>query len=143
MRALFARGGREEGNAHYRLIVAMHVAFFGSAITEWLLRGELLPGYWTLPFLVFVAAQFLRWISRKALAGRWTARIVTVPGERLVANGPYKYLHHPIYIAVCLELASLPMIFGLWYTALAFTTLNAIVLLTIRIPAENRALSRP
>jgi methyltransferase len=66
---------------------------------------------------------------------------VTLRGKPLVANGPYRYFRHPIYIAVFFELASLPIIFGLWCTAVVFTVLNAIMLLGFRIPAENRALS--
>jgi len=41
---------------------------------------------------------------------------------------------------VIAEIALLPLVFGLWRTALAFSLLNAL-LLTIRIREENRALS--
>ncbi len=140
MALLFARGGRERSSGHYPLIVAMHVGFFISTITEFILRGECLPEFWLLPLGVFVAAQLLRLWSRISLGGRWTSRIVTVPGEPLVASGPYRFLSHPIYLAVALELLSLPLIFGLWCTAIVFTVLNAIILLGVRIPAERRAL---
>jgi methyltransferase len=141
MKRLLADGAREHSGGHYPVIVTMHTLFFISLISEWMARGKPLATYWYIPFTLLLAAQILRWLSRRALAGRWTTRIVTLPGKPLVANGPYKYMPHPIYIAVCLELSSLPMIFGLWYTALIFTVLNAIMLLGFRIPAENRALS--
>lgn len=142
MARLLARGGREHASGHYLAIIAMHTLFFCSTNTEFFMRGFPLPSYWPVPFVVLLAAQTLRFWSRRALAGRWTTRIVTVPNEPLVASGPYRYIPHPIYIAVALELASLPMIFGLWCTAITFTVLNAIMLLGFRIPQENRALAR-
>lgn len=140
MARLFARGGRERSGGHYPVIIVMHVCFFISMIAEFLLRGGGLPQYWLLFLGVFIAGQLLRLWSRLSLGGRWTARIVTVPGEALVANGPYRFLSHPIYVAVAIELLSLPLIVGLWCTAIVFTILNAIILLAVRIPAERRAL---
>lgn len=140
MARLLARGGRERSRGHYPVIVAMHVCFFTSTITEYLMCGQGLPDYWLVPFALFAVGQLLRLWSRISLGGRWTARIVTVPGEALVASGPYRVLSHPIYLAVVIELLSLPLIFGLWRTAIVFTLLNAAVLLGIRIPAERRAL---
>ena len=70
---------------------------------------------------------------------RWTTRIIVVPGERLVARGPYRFVSHPNYVVVTAEIALLPLVFGLWQVALLFSLLNALVL-SIRIRAENRAL---
>ena len=74
------------------------------------------------------------------LGKRWTTRIIVVPGETLVRTGPFRLLNHPNYAVVIAEIALLPLVFGLWRTALAFSLLNAL-LLTIRIREENRALS--
>ena len=73
------------------------------------------------------------------LGSRWTTRIVVVPGETLVARGPYRFIKHPNYAVVVGEIAVLPMVFGLPAVALAFTLVNAAVLF-VRIRAENRAL---
>ncbi|MDP4200323.1 MAG: isoprenylcysteine carboxylmethyltransferase family protein [Bacteroidota bacterium] len=140
MANLFARGGRERSGGHYPVIVAMHISFFFSIITEYLVHGGQLPDYWWAAVIVFVLAQLLRLWSRLVLGERWTARIVIVPGQPLIASGPYRFLPHPIYIAVALELLSLPLIFGLCFTAIVFTVLNAMMLLLVRIPAERRAL---
>ena len=78
------------------------------------------------------------WVLR-TLGQRWTTRIIVVPGERLVARGPYRFLNHPNYLVVIGEIAVLPLVFGLCQVALLFSLLNAIVL-TIRIRAENSAL---
>ena len=62
-----------------------------------------------------------------------------MPGETLVARGPYRFLRHPNYTIVALEIALLPAVFGLWWHAVVFSALNAAVL-AIRIPAEAAAL---
>ena len=54
-------------------------------------------------------------------------------------DGPYRFLRHPNYVIVVLEMAALPLAFGLPDYAIAFSLLNAIVL-SVRIRAENAAL---
>ena len=71
------------------------------------------------------------------LGERWTTRIIVVPGETLVARGPYRFVSHPNYLVVIGEIAVLPLVFGLWQVALIFSLLNAAIL-AIRIRAENR-----
>ncbi|MBA3410944.1 MAG: hypothetical protein H0U15_08940, partial [Geodermatophilaceae bacterium] len=56
------------------------------------------------------------------------------------ADGPYRWLRHPNYLAVVIEGVALPLVHTAWTTALAFTVLNAVLLLRFRIPAEERAL---
>ena len=73
------------------------------------------------------------------LGRRWTIRIIVVPGERLVARGPYRFLRHPNYAVVTGEIAAVPLALGLPIYALVFSLLNAAVL-AIRISAENAAL---
>ena len=75
------------------------------------------------------------------LGERWTTRIIVLPNEKLVATGPYRYLSHPNYAVVAGEIAVLPLALHLPVVAVVFTILNAAVL-TIRIRAETRALSR-
>ena len=74
------------------------------------------------------------------LGQRWTTRIIVKPGAPLVRKGPYRFLNHPNYLIVTLEIAVLPSVFGLWRIALLFSLLNAVIL-AIRIREENRALA--
>ena len=66
---------------------------------------------------------------------------MVLPGAPLMTGGPYRFVDHPNYVVVVLEIAVLPLVFGLWQIALLFSLLNGAVL-AIRIRAENRALSR-
>ena len=137
---LIAIGGREFGAPHYPAIVAMHVAFFVSLIVEFNFRDAPLAQYWQIPFGIFLLAQALRFWVRNTMGDRWTTRVVVVPGERLIASGPFRFISHPNYVAVACEFFSLPLIFDLYYTCAVFSILNAIILLLFRIPSERAAL---
>ena len=131
---LLAAGAREIAPGHYPAIVAMHAAWL---VALWL---QALGKPVHLGFLaLFVLLQGLRIWTLRTLGPRWTTRIIVVPGETLVARGPYKYIRHPNYLVVIGEIAVLPLVFGLWPTALAFSILNGIIL-WVRIRAEDRAL---
>lgn len=131
---LLAAGGHEVGAGHYPAIVALHVAWLASL--WWFALGRPISP----PVLgLFVLVEAGRvWVLR-TLGPRWTTRIIVVPGERLVANGPYRFVSHPNYLVVAAEIAVLPMVFGLWGLALLFTLLNA-AMMWVRIRAENDAL---
>jgi methyltransferase len=135
---LLERGAVEFGSAHYPMMVAMHTCFFISLIVEFLLftAQEFYPGY----IVFFIAAQGIRFWVMRVLGDRWTTRVLVIKGEQLVARGPYRYLSHPNYVVVALEIAVLPLAFGLYCTAAAFTVLNALMLLKVRIPVERKAL---
>ena len=135
-RRLLAAGGHEIGAGHYPLLVAVHAAWL--ATLWWLAPGQPID----LPFLaLFILIELGRiWVLR-TLGQRWTTRIIVVPGETLVAGGPYRFVNHPNYLVVIAEIAVLPLVFGLWKVALLFSALNAIAL-TVRIRAENQALGR-
>ena len=93
------------------------------------------------PMLAVVAGtQGLRWWCVRTLGPQWNTRIVVVPGLPLVTGGPYRWLRHPNYVAVVVEVAALPLVHTAWVTAVVFSLLDALVL-SVRIPAEQRALA--
>jgi methyltransferase len=132
---LRAAGGVEYGGPHLPLIILFHAAWLAGL---WLLAYDrsVDPVF----FALFVVLQMLRLWVLLTLGRRWTIRIIVVPGERLVASGPYRWLRHPNYAVVSGEIAVVPLALGLPIYALVFTILNAAVL-AIRIPAENAALA--
>jgi methyltransferase len=84
-------------------------------------------------------SQGLRWWAVASLGDRWTTRVVVVPGATPVRSGPYRFLRHPNYLAVAVEVLSLPLACGAWRTALVAGVGNAL-LLFVRIRAEEDAL---
>ena len=135
-RRLLERGASEVAPAHYRLIVLVHVLWL--ATLWWLAPGRQIDGFW---LGLFVALQLARVWVLATLGARWTTRIIVLPDAPLVRRGPYRWVDHPNYLIVVGEIAALPLAFGLWQVALAFTVLNGAVL-AIRIRAENGALGR-
>ncbi|MFN7960117.1 MAG: isoprenylcysteine carboxylmethyltransferase family protein [Thermoanaerobaculia bacterium] len=141
MRQLLSRGAQEAGRSHYPVMVALHTAALVAAPVEvWWLRRPFLPGLATVALAVALAALLLRvWVIR-TLGERWTTRVIVLPGAPVVAGGPYRFLRHPNYLAVILELAALPLVHTAWVTALAASLGNAF-LLRERIRVEERALA--
>jgi methyltransferase len=134
-RRLRAKGAIETGANHYILIVLLHGA--------WLL------GLWVLAWdrpvnlallAIFVLLQAARVWVIATLGPRWTTRIITLPGAPLVTKGPYRFVSHPNYVVVALEIAVLPLAFGLVEYAVLFTLLNA-AMMWVRIRSEGRALA--
>jgi methyltransferase len=135
-RRLLARGGREEGRAHYPLFILLHG---GWLLAVFLLANPLRQPDWAFLFLFLFLQVGRLWVVW-SLGEFWTTRIITLPGEPLVRRGPYRFLKHPNYLIVVGEIAALPLAFGLWETALAFSLAN-LLLLAHRIRVEEAALS--
>lgn len=135
-RKLLAKGATEHSAGHYPLIVAVHALWL---ISLWVLATGRPPDlFWLAMYVLLQAARF--WVLG-TLGARWTTRIITLPGEDLVKEGPYRFLNHPNYWVVIGEIAVLPLVFDLPWVALIFSVLNAAILM-VRVREENRALSR-
>ena len=130
------QGGIETGASHYPVMVTLHGSWLGGL---WVFAPNQ-PGSLLLLAMYALLQLFRLWILL-TLGPRWTTRIITVPGERLVARGPYRFLRHPNYLLVAVEIPVLPLVFGLSGFALLFGCLN-LAMLAWRIKAENAALSR-
>lgn len=133
---LKAIGAVEVGAAHYPFLVLLHAAWL-AALFIW---AVLISPKVNVPLLgVFAGLQAARVWVLWALGPFWTTRIITLPEAPLVRRGPYRYLRHPNYAVVVLEIAILPLVFGAWVIAAVFSVLNAAVLI-VRIRAETEAL---
>jgi methyltransferase len=142
VRRALARGGVEAGASHYPAMVALHAAFLASCVIEvWLLRRPWIPALGVPMIGVVATAMGLRYWVIFVLDGRWTTRVVYVPGDPLVAAGPFRWLRHPNYAAVVAEVAAIPLVHTAWLTAVLFTLANA-WLLRWRIGVEEELLCR-
>ena len=135
-RRLLDQGAREYGAAHYPLIVVVHTLWL--IALWWLAPQRPVQAFW---LALFVLVELARLWVLMTLGPRWTTRIIVLPRAPLVRRGPYRFVNHPNYWVVTAEIAVLPLVFGLWEVALAFTLLNGAVLV-VRIREENRALGR-
>jgi methyltransferase len=138
-RALAARGGHEVGRGHFALFVILHTLYPIGLATEVLTRGTHPGPLWPLWLALLIAAQALRTAAQGALGERWTVRVWVVPGLAPVTGGIYRWIRHPNYAAVTIELVAGPLLFGARRTAFVASAINLAALL-IRIPIEERAL---
>ncbi|MFL5374140.1 MAG: isoprenylcysteine carboxyl methyltransferase family protein [Myxococcales bacterium] len=140
LRKALARGAVEYGRGHFPVMAALHGAFLCSCALEVVLWHRPFPGAvgWG-ALAAFVLAQGLRYWAIASLGDRWNVRVIVVPGEALIVRGPYRYVRHPNYLAVAIELATLPLIHGAYLTAIVFSAMNA-ALLRVRIRTEQAAL---
>ncbi len=138
--AALQAGAKEFGAAHYPFFVVLHIGW----LFAWGVEGfSAEPPALVLSLvmlMVFVLAQALRYWAIISLGVAWNTRILVQQGAERIRRGPYKCISHPNYIAVALELAAAPLIFGAWRTALVASICNAVILLFIRIPMENKAI---
>ncbi|MEH7250265.1 isoprenylcysteine carboxyl methyltransferase family protein [Neobacillus niacini] len=133
------QGAIEYGTNHYLFIVLMHCMFFLFLVLEKISFSRELSPIWPLLTVVFVVAQLIRVWAIWSLGRYWNTKIIVLPNVDVVKKGPYRFIKHPNYLVVSIELISVPLLFGAYVTACLFTLLN-IWMLSIRIPAEERAL---
>ena len=138
----FAGGGVEYGRTHYPVMAVVHAALLVSCVVEVAVADRPFVPWLGWPMVaVVLATQALRWWCVATLGAQWNTRVIVVPGLPLVTDGPYRWLRHPNYLAVTLEVAALPLVHTAWMTAVVFSIANAILLLGWRIPVEERALA--
>jgi methyltransferase len=132
-------GGKEYGAAFTKLLIGFHVCWFLSFSVEAAARGANLLCSPASLILVFLSFQVWRYWCIFSLGRFWNTRIIVLPGAGLVRSGPYRFLKHPNYVVVLLEIFVYPALFGCWATALIFGFSN-LLLLKKRIRQEETAL---
>lgn len=98
------------------------------------------PQFWPLLLSVFVFTQIMRFWVISSLGKYWNTKILVLPNVNVIRKGPYRFIKHPNYVVVTLELIVVPLLFGAYFTAILFTILN-LLMLSVRIPAEEKALN--
>jgi methyltransferase len=134
-----SKGAIEFGQGHYPAMVFIHTAFFIVFISEVSLLEKGLSDFWPILLSLFVMTQAMRVWALTSLGRYWNTKIIILPGAEVIKKGPYKIIKHPNYLIVALELIIIPLVFNAFFTMALFTLLN-IIILSIRIPAEEKAL---
>ena len=132
-RRLRGMGGIEFGAAHYPLIVILHATWIVGLLI--LGHDRVIDPFW---LSIFIVLQIGRLWVIASLGRRWTTRVIVLPGAATIARGPYRWLQHPNYLIVALEVAVVPLALGLPVFAYIFSAANA-ALLAYRIRIENEA----
>ncbi len=132
---LLSQGAVQYGQSHYPFMVTMHTLFIISIIVEYIWGNH---SEFSLLFLgLFLLVLSFKFWALSSLGKFWNTKIYRIPGVYPVKKGPYKIFKHPNYGEVVCEIAIIPLVFNLYYTAIIFSLLNA-AMLTVRIREENK-----
>jgi methyltransferase len=138
--ALLQEGASEHAPEQMPWMIALHAGWLVFSLLEvLLLQRPFRLWLGVLALMLFSAGQILRLLAIQALGDRWTVKVITLPGAPAISDGIFRYLRHPNYLGVVLELAALPLVHGAWLSALVFSVANGL-LLRARIRAEEQAL---
>lgn len=78
--------------------------------------------------VTYMGAFLLRLFAVNSLGDQWSINISDKSSvnfrKRLITKGPYRYIRHPIYLGTVLEQISVPLLAGLYYSALTITVLT-------------------
>jgi methyltransferase len=139
-RRLLARGATHAPDPSFRWMVLLHAGVLAGAAAEvWFLRRPFLPALAVSMGVLFLAANALRWWVIRTLGGRWSVEVINAGTMAPVTAGPYRYVRHPNYLAVFIEMLSLPLIHTAWLTAGIGTAAHVLVL-RARVRAEDAVL---
>jgi methyltransferase len=139
-RRLEKQGVRKIPEPHFRWMVLLHGGVLaGAAVEVTFLHRPLIPALAIPMVLIFVFANVLRWWVIGTLAEHWNVEVMASSRVGVVSSGPYKWVRHPNYVAVVLEVFALPMIHTAWITALVGTALN-FEILRRRLDVEDAVL---
>lgn len=125
---------------HYPWLVLFHAVILVSAGAEVLfLHRPLIPAL-AIPMLVlFILSNALRYWVIFLLGGLWNIQIMDSSRLGIITSGPYRWVRHPNYTGVVMEVFSLPLIHTAWITAI-IGTLGYFEILRRRLKIEDRVL---
>jgi methyltransferase len=139
-RRIVEQGGYEYALGQFRVMRFLHIAWFVAMLAEVFgLQRPFDPLLALIASVLFVAGQMLRYAAIHTLGERWTVRVMILPGAQPVSSGIYRFIRHPNYLGVILEIFAVPLLHSAYLTAIVFSIANAL-LLTWRIRTEEAAL---
>jgi len=134
---LLENGAFEYGHKHYPFIVLLHILFILSLIIEYTAKQT--ATYSVVLLIIYLLITGVKGWIIFTLGKFWNTKIYHISDTPIIRKGFYLYFKHPNYMIVIIEIALIPCIFQLYYTAIIFSVLN-LVMLSIRIKVENKVL---
>lgn len=130
---LLQKGAKEYYRFHYKFIVLFHIFFI-----VFFLAKSFSNSIFNIQYLyVFFIVQIFRYKIIYDLGEFWTTRILVI-NKPLVKTWMFRYLRHPNYIVVFLEVILICLFFNDLYSLIVFSVIN-MILISIRIFYEEKA----
>jgi methyltransferase len=135
-----ARGAAKVDEPRFRWMVLLHTAvLIGSALEVVFLKRPFFFWLGVPAFVVFLAANAVRWWVIRSLGEHWNVQVVDSTRLGVITSGPFRYVRHPNYAAVFSEMLALPLIHTAWITAVVGAVAHVVVL-SQRLSTEERVL---
>lgn len=94
-----------------------------------------------LGFLLFLASTlFTMWVFRENSFAAPVVKLQAERAQRVISTGPYAHVRHPMYSAMILFFAGVPLLLGSWW-GIAMTPVF-LALFAVRIRIEERTLKQ-
>jgi methyltransferase len=124
----------------FRPMVLLHTGvILGSALEVVFLHRPFYPIFAAICFVIFLAANVVRWWVIRTLGEHWNVEVMNSTGMGVITDGPFRYVRHPNYAAVFVEMLVLPLMHCAWITASVGSAAHILVL-SRRVNTEERVL---
>jgi methyltransferase len=139
-REMIAHGASKVTDPRFRWMVLLHTfVLLGAALEVVFLHRPFYPVFAAVCFSIFLAANVVRWWVIWTLGEHWNVQVMNSTGMGVITTGPFRYVRHPNYAAVFVEMLVLPLIHCAWITAISGSAAHVIVL-SQRLATEERVL---
>lgn len=138
---LLRKGAKEIAPWIFPVMAFLYVLMYVGSFVEYTYMNRQITEWWSVSFCsLFVMAKLLKLWAVKSLGPCWTMKVLVVPGAEVVKSGPYRFIRHPNYIAVLMEIAATTLLGRAYGTFAAVFVLFSVVL-RFRIRSEEAALA--
>jgi len=135
-----ARGACKVKDPNFRWMAMFHTLVLITAAVEVVfLRRPFIPVLAFPMIALFILANMVRWWVIRTLGQHWNVQVMDSTKLGVITSGPFRYVRHPNYAAVFVEMIALPLIHTAWITALAGAIAHVVVL-ALRLSTEERVL---
>jgi methyltransferase len=137
---MVAQGATKVNDPRFRWMVLLHtLVLVGAAVEVVFLHRPFYLVFGMICFIIFLGANAVRWWVIRTLGEHWNVQVMNSTGMGVITTGPFRYVRHPNYAAVFVEMLVLPLIHTAWITAIA-GSLAHILVLSQRLATEEKVL---
>ncbi len=137
---MIAHGATKVKEPRFGWIVLLHTAVLvGAALEVVLLHRPFILALAVVMLLLFLGGNAVRlWVVR-TMGQHWNVQVMNSTNLGVVTSGPFRFVRHPNYAAIFVEMFSLPLIHTAWITAL-LGCVGFVVTISQRIAVEESVL---
>jgi protein-S-isoprenylcysteine O-methyltransferase Ste14 len=133
--------GKISENLTLRLFLLVGTALFVGSIAEYFLGGKIVSWPWIIAGCLCGIFSF--WLRRKAIAALgkfWSLHVEIRENHEFVKTGPFRWLRHPVYFSMILELLALGLVLHAPWTMVIIIPFLFVPVLMMRVRLEEAAL---